>query len=268
MKITPDFGGKSIPSIKLIRNLSFMIFSRTPKPISFAKIRTQILSRWVLKKDNSCSVIAFTSRLPGEGVSTVTTGLARSFSATDAGKILLLNAGRKHPRRARTLDVTELQEYSNLSDYVTKDRKFGFDTIRLANISKHKYRKVSVPPKDLSPENDEHPVPEIQSEDDGTLLEWSSDIDPGTNQKSSLLRKIRETYNIILIDAGSLNNPNGTFWLLNSEHNILVIDSSRTTRESLEYQKLEFENSDMSIDGSILNKRKFPIPRSLYWLVR
>ena len=84
----------------------------------------------------------------------------------------------------------------------------------------------------------------------------------GNEHFSRLLRKLRETYEIILVDTGSLVNSNGTFWLMHSDFNILVIDSTRTTRESLEYQKLELENSNLSIHGSILNKRK-----NIRWMI-
>jgi hypothetical protein len=82
-----------------------------------------------------------------------------------------------------------------------------------------------------------------------------------------LVRELKKVYDLILVDSGSLNNSNGSFWLLNSDVNILVIDCTRTTRESLEHQRRDLQNSIISIDGTILNKRKFPIPRSLYWLV-
>jgi len=239
-----------------------MIFSRTPKPASFAKIRMQILSRWMLNKGNHCSVIALTSRFPREGVSTVTTGLARSFSSTDSGKILLLDVSGKRSRKIRLLDVTELEDFSDLSEYVTKDKKLEFDTIKLANNSQNSFGLG-----DVAYDN-EFPVPDISFDDDGTILDRSSDPDVGNEQTRKLFRKLRQEYNIILIDTGSLNNSSGTFWLLNSDVNILVIDSSRTTRESLEYQQRQFENTGISIDGSILNKRKFPIPNYLYWLVK
>jgi Mrp family chromosome partitioning ATPase len=239
-----------------------MFFFNTPKPASFARIRMQIISRWLLKKGKNSSVIALTSRFVGEGVSTVTRGLARSFGVTKSGKILLLEVSPKRSRKNRLLDVAELEDFSDLSEYVVKDKKLGFDTIKLAKISHNSFGF-----SDASHDS-EFPVPDIRFDDDGMILDRSSDPDVGNEQTGALFRHLRMQYNIILVDAGTLNNSNGTFWLLNSDANILVIDCSRTTRESLEYQQRVFENSDISIDGSILNKRKFPIPRSLYWLVR
>jgi len=237
-----------------------MLFSRTPKPASFAKIRMQIISRWLLKKDQGCSVIALTSRLPREGVSTVTRGLARSFNSTDAGRILLLNASRKHPRRSRVLDVSDSEGYTQLSDYITSDRKSGYDTLRVANLTNSNFFR------NQSSDEFETPLPDIILDEDDTVLVGLDEIDGG-KQPRKLLRKLRKSYDIILVDAGFLGNPNGTFWLMKSDVNILVLDCTRTTSESLEHQHREFENSGISIEGSILNKRKFPIPSSLYWLV-
>jgi len=242
-----------------------MLFSRTPKPASFANIRMQIISRWLLKKNQECSVIALTSRLPGEGVSTVTSGLARSFNSTDAGKVLLLNAGRKHPRKAVVLDVSDSQRNIGLSDYVTQCNKSGYDILRVANLANSNFFR-----RDHA-EEFETPLPDIiidegKDEDEDEVLSGLAELD-GSTQPPKLLPKLRKIYDLILIDAGSLGNPNGTFWLLNSDINILVLDCTRTTWESLEHQHREFENSDISIDGSILNKRKFQIPKSLYWLV-
>ncbi len=209
-----------------------MLFKRSPKSASFDKIRIQILSKWLLKKEESCSVIALTSRLSGEGVSTITTGLIKSFNATDIGigKTLLLNASLNYQRNTRLLDITDLDNLSNISDYITNDKTLGTDSITLASI----------------PQN----IFQIK------------------DQTSSLLSKLKNIYNLILIDAGTLNNSNGTYWLINSDINLLVIDSSRTTSESLEHIKREFLNSKLSIDGSILNKRHFPIPSYLYWLTK
>jgi len=239
-----------------------MLFSRILKSSSFEKIRSQILSRWILNSDKNCSVIALTSRMTREGVTTVTRGLARSFRPTYTGEILLLYAGRKHPRRATVLDVTKLEDLSVLSDYITPDKKLGCDTIRITNTSQD---SINVDPSSL---DDENPAVDIHFDDDGTILDHSFSLNSRYEQTNKIFRQLKTIYNIILVDAGSLNNSNGTFWLLNSDVNILVIDCTRTTRESLEYQRREFENSGLSIEGSILNKRKFPIPNFLYWLVK
>lgn len=239
-----------------------MFFSRIYKSPSFEKIRSQILSRWILKSDKNNTVIVLTSRLPREGVTTVTRGLARSFMSAYTGKTLLVYAGRKHPRSASVLDVTLLEDTSTLSNFIVRDDKLGCDTIRLVNTAQN-----SIALGDASA-FDDVPVPDIRFDEDGTLLEQSSEPGSRNEHTQRIFRLLKKKYDLILVDAGSLNNSNGTFWLLNSDLNILVIDCTRTTRESLEHQQREFENSSISIDGSILNKRRFPVPNFLYWLAK
>ena len=126
--------------------------------------------------------------------------------------------------------MTPLAGFSDLPGYVTRDEDLDIDVITLAD------------------------------ETHGTN---------GTGQHIVWLReRLLNQYSIILVDAGSLSRASGAYWLANSDYNVLVVDSSRTTRESLEYQRKEFENSNITIDGSILNKREFPIPGFLYWLAR
>jgi len=115
---------------------------------------------------------------------------------------------------------------------------------------------------------DDLAIPDIRFDEDGTILNHSFDSGSRNEQTRRVFRLLKKKYNLILVDAGSLNNSNGTFWIVNSDVNILVIDCQRTTRDSLEYQQREFENSGFAIHGSILNKRVFPIPNFLYWLVK
>ena len=248
-----------------------MLLFRTPKLASFAKIRTQILSRWLTRKGPGCVVIAFTSRLPGDGVSTVTTGLARSFHNTDSGRVLLLNAGRKHRRKYRSLDLSSAEDISRHSEFVLRDPKYEYDIIRLTYSHKNSpvIERESASQKPADDESLDVETSESDTLDDDSILPEGVSDSYGRNLDAhNLLRELKQNYDVILVDAGSLANTNGTFWLLNSDANILVIDCTRTTRQSLEHLRREFENSELSIDGCILNKRKFPIPRSLYWLAR
>ena len=215
-----------------------------------------------MNKGNYCSVIAFSAKFPREGVTTVATGLARSFSTTDTGKVLLLDASGKRSKKPRALDVTEVEDFADLSGYLTKDKKLKFDKLRLANVAHNTFAlgDVSQAYGDLDLN--------LGLEDDGSMQEQSPEQELSTQQTRKLLHRLRQDYDLILVDCGTMNNPSGTFWLVNSDINILVVDCSRTTRESLEFQKQQLENSAIAIDGSILNKRVFPIPSYLYWLAK
>ena len=74
-----------------------MIFRRLPKAASFERIHARMLSQWLVHADGKQAVLAFTSRIPGEGVSTTVAGLACAFGAADPGGVLVLDAA--HGRR-------------------------------------------------------------------------------------------------------------------------------------------------------------------------
>jgi Mrp family chromosome partitioning ATPase len=90
----------------------------------------------------------------------------------------------------------------------------------------------------------------------------------GAQHAQSIIDRLRSNYQVILVDTGTLASSGGAYWLAHSDYRILVIDSTITTREMLQYQRKESEHASITLNGSILNKRKYPIPKSLYWLAR
>jgi Mrp family chromosome partitioning ATPase len=220
------------------RRLPFLPFRRLPKAASFERIRLNIVSKWLLKSQDDCTVIAFTSRSRGEGVSTVVAGLARSFGHADPGGVLVLDGSGGKRGVSRLLGVkampatlpdreTDLQE---LEHWITPARRHGVDILALADVGP---------------------------------LRWSS---PKFCQM--VLARLRPSYRTILVDAGALAASWAACWLGCSNYRVLVIDSSIATREVLEHHRNELERGGIVVDGSILNKRSYPIPRLFYWLAR
>lgn len=215
-----------------------MIFRRLPKPESFEHLRVNMLSKWLLNGSDKATVIAFTSRSRGEGVTTVAAGLARAFGMADPGGVLVLDAA---PSRLRIADMlkTNRQQTSfynfeagsmDLSTAVIRDSKHGVDILALS---------------DAGPSR------------------------PGSSTKArSIIDLLRPNYRVILLDAGPLSNGWSAPWLACSNYRVLVIDASKTTREALEHQRKQSEQGGITLDGSILNKRAYPIPKSLYWLTQ
>lgn len=214
-----------------------MIFKRLPKPPSFERIRASMLAQWLLDS-SGCAVVAFTSRLPREGVSTVVAGLARAFGGADPGGVLVLDVARGRRRVANLLKVSAKSSAMDafapadldLSSVVTRDQSLGVDFLPLT---------------------DGHRVGPAQAE-----------------RVPEILDRLRAAYRVILVDAGPLTNTGGAYWLATSNYRVLVIDLTNTTREILEHQRKQLEHGGIRLDGSILNKRTHPIPRGLYWLTR
>jgi Mrp family chromosome partitioning ATPase len=198
-------------------------------------------SKWLLDARDECTVMAFTSRSPREGVSTVVAGLARAIGAMDPGRVLVLDVTPGHQKEKGEL-VSGLLEVeaspiwiqdietddSDLSGFVTRNIFRGTDILSLKYIDRNR---------------------------------------PTTQLIRSLLDRLRSNYHVILVDVGPLTDGDRLPWLSCSDYRILVIDATTATHEILEHQRREFEHMGITIHGSILNKRAYPIPRFLYWLV-
>lgn len=98
------------------------------------------------------------------------------------------------------------------------------------------------------------------------LTETCSPSIKGVKRARYVIDTLRAKYRLILVDAGALTSDEGAYWLKCSNYRVLVIDVTRTTSEMLEYQRKEFSDIGIKLDGSILNKRVYPIPRALFWL--
>jgi MinD-like ATPase involved in chromosome partitioning or flagellar assembly len=186
--------------------------------------------------------MAFTSRSPREGVSTVVAGLAHAIGAIDPGRVLVLDVtpGLQESGGEPVADMLETQtapvwiqdiesDTADLSRFVTRNIFRGTDILSLKYTDRNR------------------PTPQMMK---------------------TLLDRLRANYHIILMDVGSLSHGDRLPWLFCSDYRILVIDASTATREVLVHQQRELEHMGISISGSILNKRTYPIPSFLYWLAR
>lgn len=182
---------------------------------------------------NDALVIVITARTRGEGTSTVARGLARTFERNGDGRVLLLDVdarGNAEIREKPPEDVTVVRDpkvFAAAAELARTEngRANGSETLALA---------VEGNPFSAS----------------AALGEFFS--------------VLRVRYDVIVVDAGSLDTPAPYFWAENAQKMVLVVDCSRTTRQALERLKSELETSKLKINGVVLNKREFPIPRFFY----
>jgi Mrp family chromosome partitioning ATPase len=216
------------------RRSSFFSFRRLPKPASYERIRLTMLAKWLPKAQDGCTVIAFTARTRGEGVSTVVAGLACAFGAADPGEVLVLDVSGSKRSVSRLLGVkagaAPHAGAADLPQWITRADGHGIDIFALA---------------------------------DAGGLRWDS-----PRLAEAVLARLRPNYRTILIDAGSLGAGWAACWLRGASYRVLVVDATLATQEILEHQRNELERSGIALDGSILNKRTYHIPRLFYWLTR
>jgi Mrp family chromosome partitioning ATPase len=78
---------------------------------------------------------------------------------------------------------------------------------------------------------------------------------------------IRSRYTTIIVDAGPLSSPSLAVWNKRSDGLLLVVDSMRTTVQSLARLRKEIEAAGITLSGIVMNKRSFPIPQVFYsWI--
>lgn len=196
---------------------------------SFENIKLNILSKkWISKEEGKGCAIAFASRRPGEGVSTIIAGVAEAFSKSDIGKIFILDCAPAPHRvtdilsiQAQELTLNELGKQDfQLSNFIAKDETKVIDAITLEKtdsyISQHLIKR--------------------------------------------LIHQAKQQYKAVLIDLGSLSRG-GAQWLTCSNYRVFIIDASKNTYEILEHQKKELEHMGITMDGFVINKRKYHIPR-------
>lgn len=224
------------------RKTTSRIFKRLSKSASFEQIRMRIWSKWFLDAHEECTIMAFTSGSSGEGVSTVIAGLARAIGAIDTGKVLVLDVTSNLKQEKGEL-ISDLLEVESAPIWVQDIESSDFDPSRC--VTRNIFQGTDLLSLKYI-DNRNRPTPQIMK---------------------SLLDRLRPHYRVVLVDTGSLAKGNGLHWLPYCDYRVLVIDVSTATREILEHQRRELEHLGIAINGSILNKRAYHIPRFLYRLV-
>lgn len=198
----------------------------------FDMLRMRLLagqSRGALRND--ALVIALISRTKGEGVSTVAAGLSRAFSRNGDGRVLLVDADDVTNGLAKSLPTSGRPVFldsTNLGPEVHPGgvRPWGIDFVALGAKGKDRFVYG---------------------------LAWDD-----------YFSMLRCRYDIIVVDAGSLETGTPYNWSNVPSHVILVVDTTRTTIKALERLREELKSSGPTVTGAVLNKRAFPIPSFLY----
>jgi hypothetical protein len=175
--------------------------------------------------------ILLASRARGEGVTTLTTTLAKSCAAKSKSPVLVVyGSGRKD------LDVYDGVEGLS-AEYVQQSVPAARSMIAAGDPGKPHILTLNDGPVELAAYQDFY---------------------------GDLITQLKDTYPIILIDAGSMSDDMLLVWRRIVDLAALVIDVRQSQQDVLENFRRELDRSVIKFDGFITNRRKYFIPDFLF----
>ena len=227
----------SLPPAKLSKFIASWLYALKEVRNCFESLRSHIDE--TMKKSerftklNTPFVLAVTSCYRGEGVSTVASGIAYTYSLYEKKNVLLVDANLHHPETDR---VTGMNRPQGLYEMTIKSQ---------------------VPKTKGEEEEDALPT--------GDMAEYLSKMeDP--NKINRLLPAIQKLdYKLIVLDLQSIGEGMSAVHSGGvSDGLILVVESDKVRREVIDRAREKLLKSGAKIICAVLNKRKFYIPRWLY----
>lgn len=205
---------------------------------SFDAIRERILAgERTGKATDGGTVVLVTAGSRGQGITSITIGLARAFTRGPACRTLVID----HDASARgiatrvggSLKLVDISQRpgasSDIISGIQRPGQEGFALITLAT-------------------------------------DYVGRVDAAVRE--AVLKELRLAYDVILVDAGSLQTHAPLVWGRQVDQTILVIDTTVTTAAALERVKTDLQYADQTLTGVILNKRQLPVPDALYRRLR
>jgi len=178
------------------------------------------------------TIVSLTSRIRGEGVTTIAFGLATELAQT--GNTLLIDTSSEGKR------ITEFLNIDSVPISVKDIHKVDLQTKRYITQLKNPNMDIL----SLS-------IPDKGGND---FIDFNA----------SFWKDIRSYYKSTIVDSGSLQRPSSRMWTNWTDHTLLVIDTNSSTREILERFSSDLKRFNIKISGFILNKRSFHIPDILW----
>lgn len=207
-----------------------------PAPKHYEGLQSNL---WVRYPAASMKVMLLVGAESGCGVSTAAANLAASLAKNTSARILLVDANVRSTKRGtgvpvgRASDDTEVSLSRLLSEApVLREPPAGPSNL---------YVLPSGVPRAL-------PLSAFQS-----------------RQLEELLRKARQLFEYIVIDAPSLpQHPESLLLIRKADGVILVVESEKTRRQSASWAKRQIEKTGVPLLGVVLNRRKYRVPDWLY----
>lgn len=209
-----------------------LLLNRNPKSSFSESIKTVRTNLQFSLVNSNVKVILLTSPEPGDGKSFVSANLAAAF-AQENKKVLLIDSDLRKGRQHRIFNIKN-------------DCSKGYSNLILSSKDEHTINSFI-----------EHT--EIENLDllpTGAMPPNSSELLSSINNKE-LMTKLREMYDIIILDCAPVLGLNDTLVMTKlSDVNVVVVTKRKTKIELLDQVKKSFEKVNSKINGVILNRVK------------
>jgi len=207
------------------------LFGRRKEKLNtlFEDVRLNILaSGWL--NDAQGLVVAFCGRQAGEGVSTITSGVAQAYAAATGKATLEIIAKPAIAMDDEAAVKTETIHVGETDCTLVERTNGSADCLFIASHNVQNQR--------------------AGAED---RMAWND-----------FLTRKRQEYDLILVDAGSFRTDGPHFWSSIADKTILVVREITARREALANFRRELDRAAITIDGFIVNDRRYPIPDAIY----
>jgi len=192
-----------------------------------------------LLDETSTPAIEFVSSVPREGTTTIVTEVALAVCGLFKNRILLIDATGAPSPLGRSLESeipatldTVLMGQAPITDALATlpDVELHFATLSIGGLNNHKQ--------------------------------------PTTRAVQTLFTRLRQYYELILVDGGATQGEHFSPVLARSVDGVvLVVEAERTRMPVVDWSLQQLENSRAKLLGTVLNKRRFHIPKRIYDLM-
>jgi Mrp family chromosome partitioning ATPase len=184
------------------------------------------------RQSTESMVIAFTSALPGEGVTYVTESFAVELAKRTRKNTIITDLA--------TLQKIDVFHYSHLARYCSK---------------------TDVPYLHVLRGDDADLIDEMVESHSLAPLTAGSELDQGFSN----LQALRYSYDYVLIDCPSMQESgDAAFFASAADGVVMVVEAERTRKEQVNSALKTIEMADANVLGCVLNKRRYPIPNWIY----
>ena len=207
-----------------------LVIKKNPKSLFAESIRSIRTNLAFASLDKDIKIIMNTSPEAGDGKSFVTANLAIAY-AQEGKKVLLVDADLRRGRQHEIFDIMNVTSggYSNMM--LNYKENISFDKYIFPTSDKN----IDLLPTGPMPPN---PVELLGSENNRKLLE-----------------KLKKKYDLILLDCAPIIGLSDSLILATmSDINLITVSANKTKMENLERVKKLFDQTNIKINGVIVNK--------------